>query len=115
MKKQTISEKFSVLLAICDNEQLPELEEYLSEHNLKNGMIFMGKGTAESDIADIFGFGMNDKIITALLVRESQQDKIIKEITKLLRIEEDQFGLTMLLETSSASNVVLDMLGIEIL
>lgn len=115
MKKQSVSEKFSVLIAICDNEQLDDLEKFLAENNLKNGMIFMGKGTAESDIADIFGFGLSDKIITALLVRESKQDKLIKEITKLLGIEKNKFGLTMLLETSSASSVVLDMLGIEVL
>ena len=115
MKKQKVNEKFSVLLAICDNEQLSDLENYLATKKLKNGLIFMGKGTAESNIADIFGFGLSDKIITALLVKESKQDKIIKDITKLLRIEEDKFGLTMLLETSSASSVVLDMMGIEIL
>ena len=115
MKKQKVSEKFSVLIAICDNEQLPVLDDYLSQHKLKNGLVFMGKGTAESNIADIFGFGLSDKIITALLVKESKQDKLIKDITKLLRIEEDMFGLTMLLETSSASSVVLDMLGIQVL
>ena len=115
MKKQKVSEKFSVLLAICDNEQLPVLDEYLAKKKLKNGMIFMGKGTAESDIADIFGFGLSDKIITALLVRESKQDKLIKEITDILGIEKDNFGLTMLMETSSASSVVLDMLGIDVI
>ena len=115
MKKQKVSEKFSVLLAIFDNEQKVVLESYLTKKKLKNGLIFMGKGTAESEIADIFGFGLSDKIITALLVRESKQDKLIKEITDVLGIEKENYGLTMLLEASSASSVLLNMLGIEII
>ena len=115
MKKQSISEKFSVMLAICDNEQQDVLEEFLVKKKLKNGLIFMGKGTAESDVADIFGFGLSDKLITAVLVTESKQDKIIKELTDVLGIEKDNFGLTMLLETSSASSVVLDMMGISVM
>ena len=113
MKKQVVSDKFSVLIAICDDEQKEELEEYLAQKKLKNGLIFMGKGTAESQVADIFGFGLSDKIITALLVPMSSQEKILKQITDLLRIEVDRYGLTMLLEVSSASSAVLDMMGIE--
>lgn len=115
MKKPVVSEKFSVLISICDNEQVGVLEEFLVKKKLKNGLIFMGKGTAESQIADIFGFGLSDKLITAVFVKESKQDKIIRELTDALGIEKDNFGLTMLLETSSASSVVLDMVGISIL
>jgi len=114
MKKQTVTDKFSVLIAICDDEQKQDLEEYLSNKKLKNGLMFMGKGTAESQVADIFGFGLSDKVITALLVPMSKQEKVIKEITDLLRIEVDRYGLTMLLDVSSASSVVLEMMGIEI-
>lgn len=113
MKKQKISDKFSVLLAIYDNEMSEDLEEYLTRKKLKNGLIFMGKGTAESEIADMFGFGLSDKRITALLVQETRQEKILQEITDILRIEVDTYGLAMLLETSSATSVVLDMVGID--
>ena len=112
MKKSVVSDKFSVLLAICDNEKVDVLEKFLKKKKLKNGLIFMGKGTAESQIADIFGFGLSDKLITALLVPRSSQEKTLKELADALRIEIDSYGLAMLLETSSASSVVLDMLGI---
>ena len=115
MRKPKISEKFSVLISICDDEKKEDLDEYLTRKRLKNGLMFIGKGTAESDIADIFGFGLSDKIITALLVQESRQDKVAKDLSDFLGIEEDSFGLVMLLETSSASTVVLDKLGIQVL
>lgn len=113
MRKPKVSEKFSVLISICDDEKKEELDEYLTHKRLKNGLMFMGKGTAESEIADIFGFGLSDKVITVLLVRESRQDKIAKDLSDFLGIETDSFGLVMVLETSSASTVVLDKLGIE--
>ena len=113
MRKAKYSDRISVLVAICDDDQVEILQEYLTRKKLKNGLIFMGKGTAESTVADVFGFGLSDKLITALLVPESIQDKLITEITNLLRIEEDRFGLTMLLKTSSASGEVLDMVGIK--
>lgn len=115
MKKANFSDKLSILLAICDNEQESVLNDFLARKNLKNGLIFMGKGTAESTIADIFGFGLSDKLITAIFVRESIQDKLITELTDVLGIEKDKYGLTMLLEASSASSVVLDMAGIKVL
>lgn len=115
MKKVKVSEKVSVLIAICDDEQRDDLQEYLTKKKLKCGQIFMGKGTAESTIVDMFGFGMSDKLITALIVPESSQEKILNEITKLLRIEIDRYGLTMLMEISSASSVLLDMVGVKLL
>ena len=114
MKKQQASEKFSVLLAICDDEHEKEFEEYLSKQRLNKGIIFRGKGTAESQIADIFGFGLSDKMVTALLVKESQQDKVLKSVTKILGIEKDTYGLAMLLGVSSASSSMLDFMGISI-
>jgi len=115
MKAPKVSDKVSVMLSICDNEQESILQEFLTRKKLKNGLIFMGKGTAESEIADIFGFGLSDKVISAVLVPESSQEKLILELTELLGIEKDHYGLTMLLETSSASSVVLDMVGIKLL
>ncbi len=114
MKKLRAEEEFSVLLAICDNEKTEELDKYLTRKRLKNGLMFMGKGTAESDIADMFGFGLSDKIIVTLLVPESRQEKVARDLTDFLGIEKDSYGLVMLLETSSASTVVLDRLGIAV-
>ena len=114
MKKQDVNiEKFSVMLAICDNEQRDVLENFLKIKRLKNTMFFKGKGTAESEIADIFGFGLSDRIISATLVPESGQEKLLKELSDELGIEKDKYGLALLLDINSASSVVLDMMGIK--
>ena len=110
MKSKNNIEKFSVLLAICDDDMRDEFEDYLRVHKLNTGILFMGKGTADTDIADIFGFGMSDRCICATLVPENSQEKILKEITDFLGIEKDKYGLAMLLKVSSASSVLMDML-----
>lgn len=112
MKKRTFSDKFSLMLAICDDDKGSDLEDYLNSIGLHNGILFMGKGTANSDIADIFGFGMSDKAIVVALVPESSQEKMLKKVSDFLGIEKDAYGLAMLLEVSSATSSVLDMMGI---
>lgn len=114
MKKQQNIEKFSVMLAICDDEQKDKLENFLARNNLVNGIIFKGKGTAESEIADIFGFGLSDRLVSATLVPQTGQEKLLKELTDELGIENDTYGLTMLLDINSASSVVLEMMGISV-
>lgn len=113
MKSKNNIEKFSVLLAICDEDMNEKLEDYLRAHKLNTGIIFMGKGTADTDIADIFGFGMSDRCICATLVPEGSQEKILKEITDFLGIEKDTYGLAMLLKVGSASSVLMDMLKLS--
>jgi nitrogen regulatory protein PII len=114
MKAPRLSDKLSVMIAICDNEQEDILQGFLERKKLKNSVFFMGKGTAESDIADIFGFGLSDKVISATFVLESKQEALLRELTDALGIEDKHYGLTMLLETSSATSVVLDMAGIKV-
>ena len=113
MKKVNLSDKFSILIAICDDDKGEDLEAFMHKKKLSNGILFMGKGTAESEIADIFGFGLSNKAILATLVPMSRQEKIIKDVTDFLGIEKDTFGLTMLLEVSAASSTILDLMHIE--
>lgn len=112
MKQAKIKSPISILLAIVDKGRGEWIEEYLNSHKLKGGLLLFGKGTAESEIADIFGFGMSDKDIVACIVPISHQEKILKDITDLTGIEKDSYGLTMLLDINSASSSLLEMLNI---
>lgn len=114
MKITKMKSPMSVLISISDSEFSEEIEEYLNKKHLKNGIIFSGKGTSESSIADLFGFGMDDRTILALLVPEDKKEKCLKDITKITRIEIDNYGLAMLLDVSSASSPLLGLMGIEV-
>ena len=112
MKKNKIESPISILLAVVDKGKGELIEEYLNNHKLKGGLLLFGKGTAESDIADIFGFGMSDRDIVACLVPTAFQQKALKDVAELTGIEDDDFGLAMLLDVNSASSSLLDMLNI---
>lgn len=115
MKKQELNiDKFGVMLAICDDEQREILEDFLAKNKLNNTIFFKGKGTAESEIADMFGFGLSDRVISATLVPETGQEKLVKQLSNALGIEKNTYGLAMLLDINSASSVVLQMMGINI-
>lgn len=109
MKQTKQKAPISLLLIIADKGTDEIIQEYFSKKNLRAGLTFMGKGTAESQIADIFGFGLNEKDIIACLIPKAKEDKIIKEVTELIGIEKDAYGLTMLLDLTSATSSILEM------
>ena len=113
MKKIKIQSPISLLISIVDRDDSHEVEEYLSRHNLHSGIVFMGKGTAESEIADIFGFGMSDKDIIACIIPNEKKDKIVADINNITRVDIDKYGLNMVLKISSAGSNLLELMKIR--
>ena len=114
MKKTSIQSPVSMLLCFLDEDEAKEVEIYLNKHNLDTGVVFMGKGTAESDIADIFGFGMRDKNILACIIPNDKKDKVIKDIRDISGIETENYGLIMTLKLGSATSNLLEMMKIKV-
>jgi len=114
MKKTSVPSPISLLLSINDNGMGELVERYLNENNLNGGIIFQGKGTAESEIADIFGFGLSDKDIIAVFIPKNKSSEIIADVNEITGVEYDRYGLNMLLEVNSASSNLLEFLGIKI-
>ena len=114
MKKNTIESPVTLLLSFVDRGKADDVERYLSEHKLNGGLVFMGKGTAESDIADIFGFGMNDRDVIACIIPVAKKDKIIADINEITGVETDTYGLNMLLKIQSMATNLLDFLNIKV-
>lgn len=114
MGKIKMESPISLLIAIVDDKQGEMIEEYLVRHKLNAGILFNGKGTSESEIIDLFAFGVDDKDIVAVIVPVAEEDKILDDITELTGIENDKYGLTMLLPISSASSTILELFGIRV-
>ena len=114
MKSTKQKSPICLLLSIVDDGVADKVEEYLNDHQLNSGLVFSGKGTAESDIADIFGFGMSDKDIVACIIPTASKDKIVADINEITGIEKDQYGLNMILKISSVSSNLLELMGIKV-
>lgn len=114
MKITKIKSPLKLLIAIGDRGSAEEIELYLNKHKLNGGLVLMGKGTAESEIADIFGFGMSDKDIIVCLIPENKSQKIVSDINEITGVEKDKYGLNMVLNLQSASSNLLDFLNIKL-
>ena len=113
MKNTKIESPISLLISIVDRDLTQEIEKYLNEKNLIGGLAFMGKGTAESEIADIFGFGIVEREIVWSLINPLMSDKVLKTLNEVLELNKPARGIAMTIPASAASNLMLDVLGIN--
>lgn len=107
-----IKAPIEMVLAICDKGLGEELEKYIQSQGLKAGIVMSGKGTAESMVADLFGFGLDEKDILVVLVPVEKTEKIVGGINAITGIEDDRYGLTMVLPLSSADSNIIDLAGV---
>lgn len=114
MKKNSIKSPISLLLSIVDDDIALQVEKYLSKNKLSSGIIFNCKGTAESEIADIFGFGMDDKSVISCIIPVEKQDKIIADINQITGVETDNYGLNMVIKLQSAASNLLEFMNIKV-
>ena len=114
MKNETYKSPVEIIVAICDDSKGELIEKYLHSVHLNAGLLFMGKGTAESEIADLFGFGMNNRDIVAVVVPCDKTQKVVKKINEITGIEKDSYGLTFVMPLSSASSNLLDLARVQI-
>lgn len=114
MKNICMKSPIGLMIIFCDKNRADLVEKYLYKNKLRLGVILSGKGTSESEIADIFGFGMTDKSVIFSLIPKAEKDKILADITEITGIESDTYGLAMCLELTSATNIILNKMGIKI-
>ena len=113
MKTTKFPSPMKLLLSIVDDGTGEDIERYLNDKNLNGGLMFKGKGTAESDFADIFGFGLSDKDIIAVFIPNDKCAKVVEDINELTGVESHSYGLNLVLDIGSASSNLLDLIGIS--
>lgn len=111
-ENKKIKAPIELVLAIFDRGLGEEIEKYVESQGLKAGIMLGGKGTAESVVADIFGFGMDEKDILAVMVPKEKTEMIIGGINAITGIEDDRYGLTMVLPLSGADSTIIELSGV---
>ena len=116
MREKIKKEKspLKLIVSITDRGVAKDIETYLNSKKLNGGIVFMGKGTAESNIADIFGFGISDKDVLVSLIPVKNLDKTIKDINEITGIEKDEYGLLFVMDLQSASSNLLEVLNVKV-
>ncbi len=113
-KVKKMKAPFKLLISITDRGVGKDLELYLTQHDMNGGVLFMGKGTAESNIADIFGFGISDKDVLACLIPIEKLSQTVHDFNEITGIERDGYGLLFEIDVSSASSNLMELLNISV-
>lgn len=113
-KTKKIKSPIKLVVSFADRESTKDMEEYLNNHHLSGGVVFMGKGTAESEIADIFGFGMAERDVLACLIPTQKVDKVVRDLNDISRIELDNYGLLFVMDLQSAGSNLLEFLKVNV-
>lgn len=109
-----IKSPLRLVVSFTDRDVAKDIEDYLASEHMSGGIVFRGKGTSESDIADIFGFGIDDKDIITSLIPTKKVDKIVANMREISGIERDNYGLIFVIDLQSASSNLLEFLDIKV-
>ncbi len=113
MRKKTISAPFELLITIVQRGKSEKVREILKMHDCPDNLVTLGEGTAKSEAADIFGFGIVDRDIIWSLINPIMSDKILQSINDALDLDKPGRGITLTIPANAASNLMLDILGIN--
>ena len=113
MKKKTISAPFEVLICIVERGLSNKVNEILEVHDAMFHITTLGEGTAKSEAADIFGFGIVEREIIWALVDPLMSTKILNTLNEVLDLEKPRKGIAMTIPANAASNLMLDVLGVN--
>ena len=113
MKKKTISAPFELMITIVERGKSAKVIDILKTHDCSYNLVTLGEGTARSTMSDIFGFGIVEREVIWSLVDPLMSDKILKTMNNVLELSEPAKGIAMTIPTNSASNLMLDILGIN--
>ena len=113
MKKKTISAPFELMITIVERGNSNKVVEILKTHDCTFNLVTLGEGTAQSEAADIFGFGIVEREVILSLVNPLMTDKILKTLNEVLELSKPRKGIAMTIPSNAASNLMLDILGIN--
>ncbi|MBE5735138.1 MAG: hypothetical protein E7361_01670 [Clostridiales bacterium] len=113
MKNKHINAPFEMLIAIVERGKSNKVSEILTAHDCNYTLTTIGEGTAQSEVSDIFGFGIVERDVVWALVNPIMSQKILDALDKTLELKQPSRGIAMCIPINAATNLMLDSLGIN--
>ena len=109
MAKETPIE---MLFVIVSRNNVNNVQDILREFNTEYDLVIMGKGTADSKLGDIFGFGIINRDIVSTLITKTQSKQILDKLDKELQLSTPHNGVAFTIDIDAITSNVLDMFTI---
>lgn len=102
-----------ILCVIVSHERSKKAIDILQGHNVELQMLSMGKGTADSKMAEMFNLGNIEKDIIFAVV-SIQNEKAVIESMQNLFLDGKTTGIAFTIPIKSATSDIIDLLGLKI-
>lgn len=100
-----------LVIAITREEDQKRLEEVLDSMNVPMCFQFRGKGTAPSEMMDIFGLRGTTRLLTGALLPKCQVKPLFETMNRNLSFRHRGGGIAITVPVSGCQNHILQMLG----
>lgn len=111
MKKISNPSPIEVLFTIVAKKEVDNVLKILNEFKEKNSIVVFGHGTVESEIVNLFGFGLLERGLTISIIKAENSSVLIERISKDLQFETDEHvGLAFTVPINSIEKEFLNYL-----
>ncbi len=100
-----------LMVAIVDRGNGQKISAILQEEHLPVQVIFLGLGTASSEILDYFGLGETEKDIFICVVPEVKADRLMPFIAEKMHMKKPGSGIIFTIPLSGVSGFICHMLS----
>lgn len=109
-----VNSPIEILFVIVGHKNLEKASEVLEDNGIQYKTVMPGKGTAESKLGDLFGFGIIDRDVITTVVKTEQRSKILSELDEKLNLSEPHNGVAFAMSIDAITSDVLQMLNIKL-
>lgn len=103
-----------LMVVIVNRGKGEEVTKMLSRNGAKAQIICFGEGTAESEVANFFGFGTIERDVVLSLVDYERSAKALERVAKKMQFEKRHNGLGFTVPIQSAGMGLIKHLKIDL-
>lgn len=112
MKRKKIISPIDLLIVIIPRHKGNKVCKILNDYKIYTHVNCIGYGTAESTIADLFGFGIKERDIVFAIIPTDKGEKLLDVFENEFKFEEKDNGLAMTLPINSIEKKLFDLIKI---
>lgn len=103
-----------MLYVIVSHKNLKKVNTIFSEYGISHYSILMGKGTAQSKLGDIFGFGIIDRDVIVAVINKTDSTQLLSALDDTLKLSVPHHGVAFTTEISAITSDVIDLLNLNL-
>lgn len=102
-----------LLTCITYREDVKNVEKIFEQFGVVEHSVLMGKGTAQSMLGDLFGFGIIDRDIVCAIVNLKMSEDIIEALDQKFNFAKTDTGICFCIPVSAISSDLISQLNLN--